>query len=1129
MKSNKSYILPLSPLDELCKDDSAKRINDFPVYKKYLDAAFKKKTINNIAVTGNFGVGKSSILQSYDASIHASGKKFLYVSLSDLAGQKEVEKKNLEYSLLCQILAGCDESLLPNSTYRLIPQRKLKKNSILVICATILFSVVAYIWVVSDKVLSIIKEGTAHSKLFAWIASNIVFIRLGFYIILGLMLAYAVFHITKYLLRCRLPIHFKFGGENAAVAADFSPSLSYIDQYIFELVYALESIAPQIDYTVIFEDFDRLGKSTCIEIFSKLREINKLVNVRLPDETRMRFIYVFSDGVFDYTRQTKFFDYCLPIIPVLSTKNVAEELELDYFNEIQIKNTYDIAKVAAQYLTDLRTIHSIINDYHIFEEVESHRNGELSNEWKKELLSFVIYKNLEPQDYDKIRENNSVVFHGANGNLVHEDLIANLKRQNYLSGECLLFVGYSKEQMKRHYSELLLSGSYERKRSSLNNDRKGLFLEIISEATQAFKDQSSLSHMEYFWRLFCGIEFVFLDYLLNRLINSEVPVESQRSILCNINGVMYNSQYKHTNDESPDVCEKSLRDLIWKFDKEVVHEVLRYLFISGYWIEGSFDWFFAMQATPPLNISDETKVCCFLRFRKELAQRQSPIPDAIDIAARNWLGLLPSGEITTHWSDMSLIEMIWMVFSLNMPLELQQVKVTINESTLPVISYLQQYSEEHYWDYKMEQRRGILLMVVQQYGRLPDGFFSQIYFSFSQHQQTSKYATPENKVRDFLWLWLQMNDERTHAKAHSSRSHRSSDPFNSITETILDKNLRKLKESAKYWLSEYLFEREMTWEADDLSFPHLIDILYPTPTAVPNHLKMMRLHVGGREMLTIDFLVYYYACNYWKYSDEKRACILLDLIKNNYWNNSLKNFNWFFAIESGSDQKRIQDLLKLMEIYNAEIPVKLNSCIRDWINNVLEQNICWNNWNIAQLIDYVYTYGIPDDIRKKALVIRNSSTGKLEKKNVDIYLRKVKFSYYWNYNQNSRLAFLKELFRNHYWSEETGENWFFYPKKPSKFESSENKVDDFLKFCYWINDGNGKYQDIEGFLRGGYMWCLTIMEGGITKDWEDDGFVYMLLTIQNKLLIEIPPELRKVVLRIAGKEEMLDLLLQKTR
>lgn len=579
MKRDKLRILPLSPLDELCKAGSTKRINDFPVYKKYLDAAFEKKTISNIAVTGNFGVGKSSILQSYDASIHAGEKKFLYVSMAALAGEKGVEKQNLEYSLLCQILAGCDESLLPNSTYRLIPQRKLNRTSILAICTTLLLCVVAYILVVSDKISDIIKEGAAQFKFLTWIISNIVIIQLVFYIIFGLVFAYAVFHIAKYLLRCRFPIHFNFGSEKAAVAADFSPSLSYIDQYIFELVYALESIASRIDYTVIFEDFDRLGKSTCIEIFSKLREINKLVNTRLPTDMHMRFIYVFNDGVFDFTRQTKFFDYCLPIIPILSAKNAAEELELDYFNEIHIKNTYDIASTVAQYLTDLRTIHSIINDYHIFEEVESHRNGELSNEWKKELLSFVIYKNLEPQDYDQIRENNSVVFHGSKGTLVHEDLIANLKMQNYLSGECLLFVGYSKEQMKWHYSELLLNESYERKENSLYNDRRGLFLEIISEAAQLFKEQSSLENMESFWRLFSGIEFVFLDYLLNRLINSEVPVESQESILHNINGVMYNSQYKHLNDESPSICEKSLHDLFWKFDLEVTHEILRYLFI----------------------------------------------------------------------------------------------------------------------------------------------------------------------------------------------------------------------------------------------------------------------------------------------------------------------------------------------------------------------------------------------------------------------------------------------------------------------------------------------------------------------------------------------------------------------
>ena len=67
---------------------------------------------------------------------------------------------------------------------------------------------------------------------------------------------------------------------------------SYIDDHIFEIIYALETMANDIGYTVVLEDMDRLGRNICIDVFSKLRRINYLVNDRKKLKKKVYSFYI---------------------------------------------------------------------------------------------------------------------------------------------------------------------------------------------------------------------------------------------------------------------------------------------------------------------------------------------------------------------------------------------------------------------------------------------------------------------------------------------------------------------------------------------------------------------------------------------------------------------------------------------------------------------------------------------------------------------------------------------------------------------------------------------------------------------------------------------------------------------
>ena len=77
-------------------------------------------------------------------------------------------------------------------------------------------------------------------------------------------------------------------------------------------------------YNVVFiEDVDRFNTS---EIFVKLRELNTLLNNYDLIKRRIVFVYAIKDDMFNDQDRTKFFDFIIPIIPIINSTNSGEKL-----------------------------------------------------------------------------------------------------------------------------------------------------------------------------------------------------------------------------------------------------------------------------------------------------------------------------------------------------------------------------------------------------------------------------------------------------------------------------------------------------------------------------------------------------------------------------------------------------------------------------------------------------------------------------------------------------------------------------------------------------------------------------------------------------------------------------------
>ena len=73
--------------------------------------------------------------------------------------------------------------------------------------------------------------------------------------------------------------------------------------------------------TIFFEDLDRLQNN---RLFVHLRSLNNMLNQCDVLEQPIRFVYAVKDDIFEKEDRTKFFEFILPVIPIINATNSGE-------------------------------------------------------------------------------------------------------------------------------------------------------------------------------------------------------------------------------------------------------------------------------------------------------------------------------------------------------------------------------------------------------------------------------------------------------------------------------------------------------------------------------------------------------------------------------------------------------------------------------------------------------------------------------------------------------------------------------------------------------------------------------------------------------------------------------------
>lgn len=402
--------------DDMDFEDLApvEKIENGDEYFNALDWALKDEKVFNIAIAGPYGSGKSSVIRAYIKKhpsmkiINLSLASFIedksdkngevQQSLVDMGGEEKIEE-----GILKQLFYKVDYKKIPQSRYRKlhnVSRVGIFKNFL--ILTIIIAGTISFFSPDSFKYVMNIISNTTN-----WL--NIDF-KWTFIIALGLfVLTLSVFTHLFWWLSSKYKVkELNFSGKTT-IAQKEENKESIFNKNMDEIVYFFE--ATDFD-TVFIEDLDRFQSA---KIFIKLRELNTILNNYEMIKRKIVFVYAIKDDMFIDKDRTKFFDFIIPIIPIINSTNSGEIL-LKRLKNGEDENgkeiyKYDISpKYVTQispYIEDMRMLTNVYNEFVIYKNTLSTKQ-EL-NLLDELMMSLMIFKNLYPKDFAVLQLEEGIV------------------------------------------------------------------------------------------------------------------------------------------------------------------------------------------------------------------------------------------------------------------------------------------------------------------------------------------------------------------------------------------------------------------------------------------------------------------------------------------------------------------------------------------------------------------------------------------------------------------------------------------------------------------------------------------------------------------------------------------------
>ena len=389
-------------------------------YIRALHWAIKNKEVKNIALSGPYGSGKSSVIKTYlekypktkylsislaafstpTKSVNGEGEDDKSSSLANDWTLDDVDENVIEEGILKQLFYRVDVGKIPQSRYR-----KIKKLSYWKIFFSLLLLTVVALAVyleINPNVFEVFKNTVINNgeifHLNQWSSYAVFTVT-----IFGLLLLITT--VIKYVMS-----NFRIANINLGDKASISKKEekeSIFDKSLDEIVYFFESTTYD---TVFIEDLDRFNQPN---IFIKLRELNTVINNYDNIKRKVVFIYAIKDDMFKDEERTKFFDFIVPVIPYINATNSGEILRgLLKFEKgadgVYKSKNYDISDryiwKISPFVQDMRVLTNICNEFLVYK--RTLKTTKLKDE---EMFSMITFKNLYPKEFAELQAERGIV------------------------------------------------------------------------------------------------------------------------------------------------------------------------------------------------------------------------------------------------------------------------------------------------------------------------------------------------------------------------------------------------------------------------------------------------------------------------------------------------------------------------------------------------------------------------------------------------------------------------------------------------------------------------------------------------------------------------------------------------
>ena len=358
----------------ICLED-----NEVAQYSDEFELAFNHPDAKNIALSGPYGAGKSSIAITMETNELSKGRTWAHISLANFEGVPD--GRSVEDEILSQLVYKVPANSLSRS--RLRPLRDGSKLGDAVRAALIVLFGLVTVFLFYE-----VNSGISFS--FPHVSAETIFVVA--------MTIWCIF--VGYIIYCEIRTKFitrvfkRFKFLNAEVELFEKDGDTVLDKYMDDIVYVLNNSKLDV---LVFEDIDRFGN---LAVFEKLRRINDLANEnrRAP----LRFLYLVKDSLFlDPHDRTKFFDFIIPVIPHVDPSNSINLLKRGLaVGGIRVDKSF--LYQLSTFVDDPRILKEICNETLHYRDF-LFPGDEILKYSPEKLVGIISYKVIFPKDYENLQ------------------------------------------------------------------------------------------------------------------------------------------------------------------------------------------------------------------------------------------------------------------------------------------------------------------------------------------------------------------------------------------------------------------------------------------------------------------------------------------------------------------------------------------------------------------------------------------------------------------------------------------------------------------------------------------------------------------------------------------------------